>query len=80
MNVYRHAYARAVTVELQPKDGHLVLEVRDDGVGVDGVDRFEHGGIGVAGMRARMRSIGGDLSLDYVGRGLGVVARAPLPA
>jgi len=80
MNVYRHAFARGVTVELQPKDGHLVLEVRDDGVGVEGVDRFEHGGIGVAGMRARMRSVGGDLSLDYLGRGLGVVARAPLPA
>jgi signal transduction histidine kinase len=79
MNVYRHAFARAVTVALQPKDGHLVLEVRDDGVGVDGVDRFEQGGIGVAGMRARMRSIGGDLSLDSLGPGLGVVARAPLP-
>ena len=79
MNVYRHAFARSVTVTLQPKEGHLVLEVRDDGVGVDGVDRFEHGGMGVAGMRARMRSIGGDLTLDYLGRGLGVVAQAPLP-
>jgi len=80
MNVYRHAFARAVSVELRPTEGHLVLEVRDDGVGVDGVDRFEHGGIGVAGMRARMRSVGGDLSLDYLGPGLGVVARVPSPA
>jgi len=80
MNVYRHAFARGVTVDLHSKDGQLVLEVRDDGVGVDGVDRFEHGGIGVTGMRARMRSVGGDLSLDYLGPGLGVVARAPLPA
>jgi signal transduction histidine kinase len=79
MNVYRHAFARKVTVDLQSKDGRLVLSVRDDGVGVDGVDQFEHGGMGVAGMRARMRSVGGDLSLDYLGPGLGVVARVPSP-
>ena len=80
MNVYRHAFARKVAVDLQPRDGHVVLEVRDDGVGVDGVDRFEHGGIGVAGMRARMHSVGGDLVLDYLGPGLGVLARVPSPA
>jgi signal transduction histidine kinase len=80
MNVYRHAFARRVTVDLHLNDGGLVLEVRDDGVGVDGVDRFEHGGLGVAGMRARMRSVGGDLLLDYLGPGLGVVARVPAPA
>jgi signal transduction histidine kinase len=80
MNVYRHAFAHTVIVELRPKDGYLVLEIRDDGVGVDGVDRFEHGGIGVAGMRARMRSVGGDLRLDCLGPGLGVVARMPTPA
>jgi signal transduction histidine kinase len=80
MNVYRHAFARKVGVELRLKDERLVLEVRDDGVGVDGVDRFEHGGIGLAGMRARMLSVGGDLILDYLGPGLGVVARVPSPA
>jgi len=80
MNVYRHAFARKVAVDLRLTDGKLVLEVRDDGVGVDGVERFEHGGLGVAGMRARMRSVGGDLILDYLGPGLGVIARAPFPA
>jgi len=79
MNVYRHAFARRVTVSLQQKDDDLVLQVRDDGIGVEGVDRFEHGGMGVAGMRSRMLSLGGDLALDYLGPGLSVVARVPPP-
>jgi signal transduction histidine kinase len=80
MNVYRHAFARQVSVTLQLQDRQVVLEVRDDGIGVDGVDRFEHGGMGVAGMKSRMLSVGGDLALDYLGPGLAVVAHAPLPS
>ena len=79
MNVYRHAFARQVSVALELKGEHLTLEVRDDGIGVDGVDRFEHGGMGVASMKARMLSVGGGLSLDYLGPGLAVVACAPSP-
>ena len=79
MNVYRHAFARTATVTLQLLRGaELVLEVRDDGVGVDGIDRFDQGGMGVAGMRARMRGVGGDLDLRFAGPGLTVVARAPV--
>jgi signal transduction histidine kinase len=78
MNVYRHAFARTAAVALNVLRGaELVLEVRDDGVGVDGGDRFEQGGMGVAGMRARMRAIGGELELRLAGPGLTVVARAP---
>jgi signal transduction histidine kinase len=78
MNVYRHAFARRVSVTLTGEAAYLTLRVRDDGIGVDGVDRFEHGGMGVAGMRSRMASVGGDLTLDYLGPGVSVVARAPL--
>jgi signal transduction histidine kinase len=80
MNVYRHAFARRVSVRLQMAGGHLILEVRDDGIGVDGVDRFDQGGMGVAGMRSRMRGVGGELVLDYLGPGLSVTARVPQAA
>lgn len=77
MNVYRHAYARRVAVSLRFEGGGLALEVRDDGVGVQGLDRFEQGGMGVAGMRARINSVGGQLRLDALGPGLAVIARIP---
>jgi signal transduction histidine kinase len=80
MNVYRHAFARRVTVSLTVKDAQVTLEVRDDGIGVDSAERFQQGGIGVAGMRKRMQNVGGELVLDYSGPGLAVVARVPLPA
>ena len=80
MNVYRHAFARTATVALEMRDRDLVLEVRDDGVGVPEDERFEGGGgVGIAGMRARMRSIGGDLRLIARGPGLTVVASVPPP-
>ena len=37
MNIYRHAFASSVTVALQLEADQLVLEIRDNGVGVDGV-------------------------------------------
>jgi signal transduction histidine kinase len=78
MNVYRHAFARRVSVSLRGEQGRVSLEVRDDGIGVDGLDRFEQGGMGMAGMRSRMVSVGGELTIDHLGPGLAVVASVPL--
>lgn len=75
MNVHRHASARHVSVELHGADEHLVLEVRDDGVGVERPDQSEQSGTGLAGMKARMLAVGGDLSLHDRAPGLAVLAR-----
>jgi PAS domain S-box-containing protein len=79
MNVYRHAFAQRVSVTLELVDGQFVLEVRDDGIGLRSLDQIENGGIGVAGMRVRMNSVGGELALDYRSPGLSVIARVPQP-
>ena len=60
MNVYRHAFARKVAVDLQPKDGNLVLEVRDDGVGMDPA-AAACGGVGLRIMQYRAGLIGAAL-------------------
>jgi signal transduction histidine kinase len=78
MNVYRHSFARRVSVSLEVMNGDLTLQVRDDGIGVDGDDRLENGGVGIAGMRTRMRNVAGELELDRTGPGLVVTGRVPV--
>jgi two-component system, NarL family, sensor kinase len=64
-NVHRHAHATQVRITLisRPK-GFLHLVVDDNGVGVgraDGTARA--GGVGISGMEARLRELGGRLSI-----------------
>ncbi|QKW39872.1 GAF domain-containing sensor histidine kinase [Actinomadura sp. NAK00032] len=69
-NALRHARARTVEVRLATADGQAVLEVADDGSGFDASDTEPQGGLGLASMRARAHSIGGELTIDAVpGRG-----------
>lgn len=75
MNVYRHAKAARVVVRLKHKGRRIVLEVEDDGVGMQrtsGEPPVE--GVGISGMRARMMQIGG--ALDLLASPAGVLVRA----
>jgi signal transduction histidine kinase len=64
-NVRKHARAHRVGVELTLDGSDLVLSVEDDGVGFDadllavGPERWPH--FGLAGMRERAQSIGGQI-------------------
>ena len=58
-NVVRHARARRCTVRLRRDGDRIRLDVEDDGVG--GVPS---GGNGLAGMRARISALGGDVEHD----------------
>ena len=65
-NVFRHAEARKVILNLTMKDGQIVIKVRDDGKGIsDSVADFEADkiGVGIAGMRQRVKELGGELRL-----------------
>lgn len=76
MNVYRHAGARRVRVELVLKKNAAVVEVEDDGVGMaDAVP-----GVGITGMRARLAQLGGRLTLTPLLVGTKVRAFIPLGA
>ena len=76
-NVMRHAQAKTVWVNLDHEDEQTVLSVRDDGLGFDaaGVPAGHHG---LLGMRYRMESLGGTLSLQSApGQGTQIEARLP---
>jgi signal transduction histidine kinase len=82
-NVYRHAGATEVTVELRSESSVLVLTIEDNGKGfasgaaASATDDSEMIGVGISGMRARVRQLGGDLFLKNGDRGALIVATIP---
>jgi len=67
-NVHRHAHARHVTIRLVARrHGHLHLIVHDDGVGMpEGAARsLAPLGVGIAGMRERIKELGGRFSVRH---------------
>jgi signal transduction histidine kinase len=80
-NICRHAKADRVEVELLCRRDATVLEVRDNGCGM----RMPEGasptaGVGILGMRARLRRFGGDLRIVSGHDGTSVTARLPANA
>lgn len=75
-NTARHAHATHCRVHLRAEEDHLLLEIRDDGVGIAEGTRS---GVGIAAMRERAAEIGGQCRVDIIGStGARVVALLPL--
>ncbi len=76
-NVRRHADAQRVSIRLVADTSGARVEVSDDGVGFSAVAATE--GFGLAGMRGRVRDVGGQIEVATApGRGTTVVVRVPL--
>jgi signal transduction histidine kinase len=75
-NVRRHSGAPSVTVSLDDDGGAIRLEIRDDGHGFDAAG--PESGLGLDGMRERLRLLGGVLEVTS-GSGAGTTVRATLP-
>jgi two-component system, NarL family, sensor histidine kinase UhpB len=75
-NIARHAGASNVSVDIARVDGHVDLEVVDDGVGFDVGD--EPRGLGLDGMAERARLVEGEFEVDAApGRGTTLRLRVP---
>lgn len=78
-NVSKHARAHEVTVRLSVGDGHVVLEVADDGVGLSGADLDDGHGLGLENMSERARRLGGRCRVEPAdSRGTVVTWSVPL--
>jgi signal transduction histidine kinase len=80
-NVARHAAATRVEVRLRESETELVLEVRDNGKGIDPQEIDDPKSLGLLGMRERALLLGGQFEVSgCVGKGTTVTVRIPVPS
>lgn len=78
-NVVRHAGATQVWLRISVADGNLLVEVSDNGRGLEAQAR-QTGDDGIANMNERMKSLGGQCSITSdAQKGTTVQFHAPLP-
>jgi two-component system, NarL family, sensor kinase len=85
-NVHRHSKAAHVTVCFRHQFEKVILEIRDDGCGIEGErlvrlrETSAETGVGLAGMRERMHELNGTLEIESEGCGTTIRAVVPLRA
>jgi protein-histidine pros-kinase len=78
-NIVKHAHATHVEVALVLTNDRLVLQIEDDGVGIPADRERATGSHGIAGMKHRLISNGGQFKLEQkTPRGTRLVASLPL--
>lgn len=81
-NVCRHARSESARVEIEKQSESVLVRVRDYGIGLRhelaGRDVSSGLGVGVTGMRERVRQFGGELTISRAEPGTRVEARIPL--
>jgi signal transduction histidine kinase len=84
-NVHRHSGARSAVVWLTHENGEAVIRIQDDGRGITAMSADKPGtgqlvGVGILGMRQRVRQLGGRLEIESDSHGTTVTARVPAPS
>jgi signal transduction histidine kinase len=86
-NIHRHSGSAVARIVIAHSDGHVRVEVEDKGKGISSQKRSEitssptgTPGVGIRGMRERLRQLGGALDIRSDGEGKGTIVTARLPA
>jgi signal transduction histidine kinase len=84
-NVHRHSGASAAEVLIRRSSGHVILEVRDNGRGMEQkmLNYFREtgtgGGVGLMSMRERARELGGKVQIESSSTGTAIRVTIPIP-
>ena len=69
-NIAKYAKATSVEVSLEASDDEVLMQVVDNGVGINDVDKLKTNSFGLRGMQERVTALNGSLSIGAVGEGL----------
>jgi signal transduction histidine kinase len=85
-NIHRHSGSSVARIVISQSDGEVRVEVKDNGKGIPAEKRAEIvstptgiPGVGIRGMRERLRQLGGGMEIHSDGEGKGTTVRARLP-
>jgi signal transduction histidine kinase len=77
-NIVKHSHAHTAAVELRVQNGHALVRIVDDGVGIN-VEQQHIGGIGLTSMRERAMALDGTLKITLASmRGTIIEGSVPL--
>jgi signal transduction histidine kinase len=78
-NVARHSHATRVEISMQEQNGNIILEVRDNGVGINESAVEDRRSLGLLVMRERVLVFGGKISIEGApGKGTMVTVCIPI--
>jgi signal transduction histidine kinase len=83
-NIHRHSGSPVAKIRLRQRDQEVIVEIADKGKGIPPDKREEMcssgaAGVGIRGMRERLRQLGGTLEIDSSGSGTVITVRLPIP-
>ena len=84
-NIHRHSESKVAKITLLLSSNHVLLNIEDEGKGIPAHKLWEMqseslNGVGLPGMRERVRQLGGEFELTSDSNGTKLSVRFPLPA
>ena len=83
-NIHRHSGSKTARIRLSRTEGKVLLEIQDQGKGISAdklvAIKAQRTGVGMTGMRERVRHFKGGMDIRSNGDGATIVVTIPLPA
>ena len=82
-NIHRHAESKTAHIRIARENGSVCIEVRDEGRGMPperlAEIQLRGSGVGIGGIRERLRHFGGAMSIESEASGKRVLTTLPVP-